>query len=112
MPRRWPPCWAWAPIAAAIWIEGSGHLHPLNLALGLARAAESGGVQVFEDRWCTDYRRGPGPFGRIDVRTGAGEVDAGYLVLACNGYLGRLARGIESYQMPINNFVLATEPWG
>jgi gamma-glutamylputrescine oxidase len=39
-------------------------------------------------------------------------VDADYLVLACNGYLGRLARGIESYQMPINNFMLATAPLG
>ena len=27
-------------------------------------------------------------------------------------YLGNLARSVESYQMPINNFVLATEPLG
>jgi gamma-glutamylputrescine oxidase len=39
-------------------------------------------------------------------------VDAEFLVLACNGYLGRLARGIDAYQMPINNFVLATAPLG
>jgi gamma-glutamylputrescine oxidase len=46
------------------------------------------------------------------VRTAAGEVEADYLVIACNGYLGRLERSIESYQMPINNFVLATAPLG
>jgi gamma-glutamylputrescine oxidase len=46
------------------------------------------------------------------VRTAQGEVDAEYLVVACNGYLGRLERSIEAYQMPINNFILATAPLG
>ncbi len=92
--------------------EGSGHLHPLNLALGLALAAESHGAQLYEGSAALDYgRHGTAP-GRLAIRTARGEVDAEYLVLACNGYLGRLARGIESYQMPINNFVLATEPLG
>ena len=48
----------------------------------------------------------------MTVTTDRGRVRADYLVLACNGYLGRLARRIESFQMPINNFVLATEPLG
>lgn len=89
--------------------EGAGHLHPLNLALGLARAAESHGARLFEHSAAQDYRQVDG---RVQVRCAAGEVDAEFLVLACNGYLGRLARGIESYQMPINNFVLATAPLG
>ncbi len=89
--------------------EGAGHLHPLNLALGLGRAAESHGALLFDRSTVLDYQeRG----GRVQVQTSAGEVDAEYLVLACNGYLGRLARRIESYQMPINNFVLATAPLG
>src|SRR5690606_34637305 len=80
--------------------EGGGHLHPLNLALGLARACEEQRVRIFEHSPVTDYRTGAGPSGRIDVRTAAGGVDAEFLVLACNGYLGRLARDIEAYQMP------------
>jgi len=89
--------------------RGSAHLHPLNLALGLARAAESQGARIFEHSEVEGYAE---TGGGVVVRTGRGEVRADYLVLACNGYLGRLARGIESFQMPINNFVLATAPLG
>jgi gamma-glutamylputrescine oxidase len=95
--------------------NGAGHLHPLNLALGLARAGAAAGVRIFEHTPVVDYQEAAG---RVRVRTGRGgtdtgpEVDAGFLVLACNGYLGRLARRIESFQMPINNFILATEPLG
>jgi gamma-glutamylputrescine oxidase len=88
--------------------DGAGHLHPLNLALGLARACGERGVRIFEHSAVTDYRAGA----RVAVETAHGRVDADYGVLACNGYLGRLARGIESYQMPINNFVLATASLG
>lgn len=92
--------------------SGGAHLHPLNLALGLARAAEQHGVRIFERSQVESYDVPSGASGRIRVRTGRGEVDAEFLVLGCNGYLGRLARGIDAYQMPINNFLLATEPLG
>jgi gamma-glutamylputrescine oxidase len=92
--------------------EGAAHLHPLNLALGLARACDQHGVRIFEHSTVVDYQQAASPPGRITVRTAGGEVDADYLVLACNGYLGRLARGIDAYQMPINNYLLATEPLG
>jgi len=92
--------------------SGAGHLHPLNLVLGLARAATGLGASIFEHSAVLDYQGGSRPGERVRVRTAAGEVDADYLVIACNGYLGRLERSIESYQMPINNFVLATAPLG
>lgn len=89
--------------------EGAAHLHPLNLALGLAAACTGHGARLFEHSAVQDFQqRG----GRVRVRTAAGEVDAEFLVLGCNGYLGRLARRLDSFQMPINNFVLATEPLG
>ena len=93
---------------------GAGHLHPLNLALGLARGCREAGVRLFERSAVLSYGppAGSAGAGRVAVRTAEGQVDADYLVLACNGYLGRLARGIESYQMPINNFMLATAPLG
>lgn len=92
--------------------EGAGHLHPLNLALGLARAAESHGARIFEHSSVRDYRPAPAPSDGLVVRTDRGQVAADYLILACNGYLGRLARDIEAYQMPINNYLMATEPLG
>jgi len=89
---------------------GAGHLHPLNLALGLARVATELGARIFEHSEVLGYRGGERPGERVVVRTAAGEIEADYAIIACNGYLGRLERSIEAYQMPINNFVLATAP--
>jgi len=87
----------------------AGHLHPLNLALGLARAATGLGVRIFEQSRVLSWREEGDD---LEVHTSHGEVTAGWLVLACNGYLGDLGRAFERYQMPINNFILATEPLG
>lgn len=81
----------------------AGHLHPLNYALGLARSAASAGARLFERSRVL----------RIEgarAETGEGRVEAEYLVLATNGYLGQLAPAVSARAMPINNFILATEP--
>ena len=84
----------------------SAHLHPLNYALGLADAARSLGVRLFEQSRVTSYDRAS----PTTVRTAQGQVSARHVVLACNGYLGRLEPRAAGSIMPINNFVLATEP--
>ncbi len=83
------------------------HLHPLNYALGLARAAAEAGAQLYEYSPVTTYHDGSDG---VEVHTPDGRVKARYLVLACNGYLGKLEPGIAGRMMPINNFMLATEP--
>lgn len=87
---------------------GAGHLHPLNFALGLGRAADAAGAQLFEETRVTDIE-GKGQ-GRLTVKTERGNVSADHLILACNGYLGRLDRQTAAHVMPINNFIVATEP--
>ena len=88
--------------------EGGGHLHPLRFVLGMAGAAERAGARIFERsevgriRWGAPTR----------VSTAKGVVEARYVVLAGNAYLGRLEPRIESRIMPIVNHVLATEPLG
>ncbi|MDP2607800.1 MULTISPECIES: FAD-binding oxidoreductase [unclassified Oceanobacter] len=82
------------------------HLHPLNYALGLATAAEQAGVQLYEHSRVTDYQSGR----TTQVSTSAGNVSCQYILLACNGYLGPLEKRIAGKIMPINNFILATEP--
>jgi gamma-glutamylputrescine oxidase len=91
---------------------GAGHLHPLNLALGLARAATGAGASIYERSEVLGYTGGRRPGETVRVRTATGEVEADYLVIACNGYLGRLGGDIGAWQMPINNFILATAPLG
>jgi len=86
---------------------GARHLHPLKYAFGLAAAAKTLGAQIFEQSPATSYKE---QGDRICVNTPSGEVNARFLVLACNGYLGKLERRIAGNIMPINNFVIATEP--
>jgi len=83
-------------------------LHPLNFALGLARAAAEAGVRIFERSRVTTYTRSD----PSTVRTATGSVKASFIVLACNGYLGKLERRVAGKIMPINNFMIATEPLG
>ena len=83
-------------------------LHPLNYVLGLARAARAAGVRVFENSRVTGYTRTD----PATVSTANGHVEAAFIVLACNGYLGKLERRVAGKIMPINNFMIATEPLG
>lgn len=83
-------------------------IHPLNYALGLARAARTAGVRIFEASRVLRYTRSD----PVTVTTATGQVEASFVVLACNGYLGRLEPRVAGKIMPINNFVIATEPLG
>lgn len=87
---------------------GAAHLHPLAYALGLARAAHSAGVEIYEQSRVTALEHGS----KVRIKTDAGEVTADHVVLACNGYLSGLAPSVTARVMPINNFIIATEPLG
>ena len=83
-------------------------IHPLNFALGLARAAKEAGVRIFENSRVTGYTRSD----PATVSTDSGHVDASFIVLGCNGYLGKLEPRVAGKIMPINNYLIATEPLG
>ncbi|WP_116368352.1 NAD(P)/FAD-dependent oxidoreductase [Parahaliea mediterranea] len=85
---------------------GCRHLHPLNYALGLADAAQQLGARLFEGSRVLGYSEGD----KVRVKTDQGQVNARYLVLACNGYLEKLEPRTAGRIMPINNYMLATEP--
>jgi len=86
--------------------EGSRHLHPLNYALGLAKAADTLGAELYEGSRVLSYTEGH----QVCVKTDSGTVKSRYLVLACNGYLEKLEPRTAGRIMPINNYMLATEP--
>ncbi|MEP0201267.1 MAG: FAD-binding oxidoreductase [Halioglobus sp.] len=85
---------------------GCRHLHPLNYALGLAKAAEQLGASLHEGSRVLSYTEG----NKVSVKTDSGEVSANYVILACNGYLEKLEPRTAGRIMPINNYMLATEP--
>ena len=87
--------------------HGARHLHPLKYCLGLAKAVMTEGDSLFEKSRVKD----------IDIKrdhavvsTDNAIIKAQKVVLACNGYLGKLFPPIASNIMPINNFIVATEP--
>ena len=86
----------------------AGHLHPLNYAIGLAKAAAAAGTRIHERSEVLEVVAGPKPV----VRTAAGRVTCNHVILAGNGYLGTLEPKVAARVMPINNFILATEPLG
>ena len=88
--------------------HGAGHLHPLNYAIGLAMAAVAAGVRIYETSEVHLIKHGAKPV----VQTGQGRVICDHVILAGNGYLGNLDRKIAARVMPINNFIVATEPLG
>jgi gamma-glutamylputrescine oxidase len=83
----------------------AAHLHPLAYALGLARAAREAGARLFERSTVTGIDGGK-------VATATGTVRADWVILACNGYLDGLSSAVAARVMPINNFIIATEPLG
>lgn len=85
---------------------GGGHVHPLNLALGLGAAAEARGARIFEKTRVLSFEAGQ----KVTIRTETATVQSDFLILGCNGYLGTLDKHTACHVMPINNFIVATEP--
>jgi gamma-glutamylputrescine oxidase len=94
----------------ALYDANSGHLHPLNYTLGLAAAAESLGVRIFENSRARAFLAA----GERGVRVPAprGEVRAKHLVLCGNVYLGDTAPALASKIMAVATYIVATEPLG
>lgn len=84
----------------------SGHLHPLNLCLGEARAAAALGVRIYEETRAIDIKGGAKPV----VVTEKGRVEAASVVVA--GYLDtNLQKGrLAGLVFPTGSYIVATEP--
>ena len=86
--------------------DGYGHIQPLNLCIGEARAAESLGAQIFEQSRVTKIVHGANP----EVHTEKGLVKAKYVVTCGNAYMGDLVPKLSKKVLPSNSCVIATEP--
>jgi len=90
----------------AIYDPLSGHLHPLEYAFGLARAALAAGVRIFEHSRVVRLERGAAPV----LHTDAGRVRCDFAVLAGNAWLRGVAPELESRIMPVGTYIGATAP--
>jgi len=87
---------------------GNGHLHPLNLCAGEARAAAGLGARLFEQTRVSRVRHGAHPV----VETGQGNVSARKVVLAGNAYLRDTEPRLRNAIFPAGSYIVATEPLG
>ncbi|WP_435608350.1 NAD(P)/FAD-dependent oxidoreductase [Pseudomonas knackmussii] len=85
---------------------GSGHLHPLDLVKGEARAAAGFGAQIFEQSPVLRIEHGKSAV----VHCAKGRVIANTLVLGCNAHLDELEPKLTGKVLPAGSYVVATEP--
>ncbi len=90
--------------------HGAGHLHPLKLAQGLAKIADTAGATLYENSAAIRITHENDNLHH--VQTDAASVSCTRIVVACNGYLDSLIPSVQKKVMPINNFMVATEPLG
>lgn len=82
----------------------NGHLHPLNLCLGEAKAACSLDATIYEQSPVIDIVEQARP----RVITEQGSVSADAVVIAGNAY-HRLEKSLRGIMFPVNSFIIATQ---
>lgn len=88
--------------------KSGGHFHPLNLTLGEAAAFEQNSGVIYENSPVIKIERGSNPV----VHTALGFVQANFVVVACNAYIGDLEPKLANMAMPCGTQVITTEPLG
>jgi gamma-glutamylputrescine oxidase len=92
----------------ALFDAGGGHLHPLKFALGMAKAAQRSGAKIFEQaRIVSKHKTATGH--QLALSSGH-RVTCNTLLICGNGYMSGLDETIDAHVLPINNFILTTEP--
>jgi gamma-glutamylputrescine oxidase len=91
---------------AALEDDISGHLHPLNYTLGLAKAAQAAGAKLFTGARVTKVE--PGKI--ITISTVKATLRASFLLAAGGAYLKDLMAPLAGYIMPVGTYIIATEP--
>ena len=87
----------------------SYHLNPLKLTIGLAKTLQKCKVKIFED---TVVEKIFEKKEYVEINTKKGIIKSNKVVVACNGYLDNLLGSKKNKFIPINNYIIATEPLG
>jgi len=93
------------------WNRSGGHINPLALARGMARAALANGARIYARSPAASFERRDG---RWLVTTEKGEISGRALVLATNAYSGEFSKSlvpdIAQEVMPVLSWQMATQP--
>ena len=85
----------------------AGSLHPAKLFHGLARAAAAAGAAMIPHLEARAIRYKPGG---VTIATSGGELSARDVLLATNGYSGRVHPGLRRRIVPLGSHIIATAP--
>lgn len=88
---------------------GTGHVHPLRLLVGTAKAAAGAGTHLFEN---TRAESIASKAGKVIIQTARGTITAERALIACNAYIEGLESKTAAHVMPIRSFIGATAPLG
>jgi gamma-glutamylputrescine oxidase len=88
---------------------GTGHIHPMKLAIGTARVAAGAGAHLFENTRVTGISSAGG---KVSIVTDKGTITADKALIAINAYSGDLEPVSAAHVMPIGSFIGATVPLG
>ena len=88
--------------------HGGGHLDPLALTYGLARAAQAAGARLHEGSGVRRLRHGA----TVTLETAHGSVAADTVLICTDGLLEGVEPTVEGHVMPIVNHVATTVPLG
>ncbi|GAB4357248.1 MAG: FAD-binding oxidoreductase [Oricola sp.] len=87
---------------------GTGHIHPLRLVIGTARAAARYGAHLHENTKVNGINEAGG---KVKLTTATGRITAERVLLAVNAYgNGGLEPVSAAHVMPIRSFIGATAP--
>jgi glycine/D-amino acid oxidase-like deaminating enzyme len=89
--------------------DNGASIHPARYLAGLARLALGNGAEVHQQTHATAIEKsGSGSV----VRTDRGDITAGDVLVATNGYTDAAAAWAQRRIIPIGSYIIATEPLG
>ncbi len=88
--------------------SGSYHLNPLKLTISIAKLLQKN-IKIYENTPVLKFFE---KNDKIEVITKNGTIKANKVVVACNAYLDSLLGSKKNKFIPINNYIIATEPLG
>jgi len=90
-----------------VYDKETGHIHPMKLLVGLAKAAARSGAKIHEMTAAKSMRS---EGGKVKIETARGTITADKALIATNAYTGDLENKTAAHIMPIGSFIGATPP--
>jgi gamma-glutamylputrescine oxidase len=90
-----------------VYDKNTGHIHPMKLVVGLARAAQAAGAKIHEKTAATKISS---ENGKVRIETERGTITADKALVATDAYTEKLEPVTSTHVLPIGSFIGSTPP--